>query len=190
MKANRNFTTGEVAKICKVAARTVSKWFDSGKLRGYRIPGSQDRRIPFGNLVQFLNDHGMPLGSLQDEITTRVLVVSNDLVLIDGLTQSLQSINSSFEVAAAASAFDAGIRTDNFHPDAVVVDFSLSRGEALQVCQKLRSLSDYAAVPIIVLLPDDGDLISFDRSAITETFRRPFDPALLAQRLASLLLVK
>ena len=37
------FTTGQVAKICKVAPRTVSKWFDSGRLRGYRIPGSQDR---------------------------------------------------------------------------------------------------------------------------------------------------
>src|ERR687886_569888 len=31
------FTTGQVAKICKVAPRTVSKWFDSGRLRGYRI---------------------------------------------------------------------------------------------------------------------------------------------------------
>src|SRR5688572_17759958 len=35
-------TTGEVAKICNVAPRTVSKWFDSGALRGYRIPGSKD----------------------------------------------------------------------------------------------------------------------------------------------------
>ena len=35
-------TTGEVAKICNVASRTVSKWFDSGQLKGYRIPA---RRI-------------------------------------------------------------------------------------------------------------------------------------------------
>ena len=27
-------TTGEVAKICNVAPRTVSKWFDSGALHG------------------------------------------------------------------------------------------------------------------------------------------------------------
>ena len=30
-------TTGEVAKICNVASRTVSKWFDSGQLKGYRL---------------------------------------------------------------------------------------------------------------------------------------------------------
>jgi excisionase family DNA binding protein len=53
------FTTSEVAKICKVAPRTVSKWFDSGRLKGYRIPGSQDRRIPREYLVKFLHDHGM-----------------------------------------------------------------------------------------------------------------------------------
>ena len=56
------FTTGQVAKICKVAPRTVSKWFDSGRLRGYRIPGSQDRRIPREHLLRFLKEHGMPLG--------------------------------------------------------------------------------------------------------------------------------
>ena len=33
------FTTGQVAKICKVAPRTVSKWFDSGRLK--RLPDSR-----------------------------------------------------------------------------------------------------------------------------------------------------
>ena len=60
------FTTGQVAKICKVAPRTVSKWFDSGRLRGYRIPGSQDRRIPREQLLRFLQEHNMPLGELED----------------------------------------------------------------------------------------------------------------------------
>lgn len=55
----RVFKIGEVAKICKVAPRSVSKWFDSGKLKGYRIPGSQDRRIPYEYLVAFLKQYGM-----------------------------------------------------------------------------------------------------------------------------------
>jgi excisionase family DNA binding protein len=58
-KTRSLFTMGEVAKICKVAPRTVSKWFDSGRLRGYRIPGSQDRRIPREHLFKFLKEHGM-----------------------------------------------------------------------------------------------------------------------------------
>ena len=58
------FTTGQVAKICQVAPRTVSKWFDSGRLKGYRIPGSQDRRIPRDQLIRFLKENHMPLGAL------------------------------------------------------------------------------------------------------------------------------
>ena len=58
------FTTGQVAKICKVAPRTVSKWFDSGALHGYRIPGSKDRRIPLNQLIRFMKQHGMPLNGL------------------------------------------------------------------------------------------------------------------------------
>lgn len=63
------FTTGQVAKICKVAPRTVSKWFDSGRLRGYRIPGSQDRRIPRDALIRFLKEYEMAeaLASVPEE---------------------------------------------------------------------------------------------------------------------------
>lgn len=53
------YTTGQVARICGVAPRTVSGWFDSGLLKGYRIPGSQDRRIPREDLMVFLEVHGM-----------------------------------------------------------------------------------------------------------------------------------
>lgn len=61
------FTSGQVARICHVATRTVSKWFDTGRLKGYRIPGSRDRRIPEEHLREFLIEHGMPLGELAEE---------------------------------------------------------------------------------------------------------------------------
>ena len=57
-------TTGDVAKICHVAPRTVSKWFDNGQLKGYRIPGSKDRRIPVSELIRFMKMHNMPTSAL------------------------------------------------------------------------------------------------------------------------------
>jgi len=107
------FTTGQVAKICKVAPRTVSKWFDSGRLRGYRIPGSQDRRIPREYLIKFLKEHGMPLGDLEDEAMAKVLIVAQDQVLIENLKRELP-LDRSFKVAVAASGFDAGIQAESF----------------------------------------------------------------------------
>ena len=96
------FTTGQVAKICKVAPRTVSKWFDSGRLKGYRIPGSQDRRIPREYLIRFLKEHGMPLGDLEDEAMAKVLIVAQDQVLIENLKRELP-LERSFRTSTAAS---------------------------------------------------------------------------------------
>ena len=131
------FTTGQVAKICKVAPRTVSKWFDSGRLKGYRIPGSQDRRIPREYLIKFLKEHGMPLGDLEDEAMAKVLIVAQDQVLIENLKRELPP-EKSFKVAVAASGFEAGIQAESFNPDCIIVDFSIGKVEAVQICQNLR----------------------------------------------------
>jgi len=53
-------TTGQVAEICYVAPRTVVGWVDSGALKGYRIPGSRDRRVPFLELKKFIINSEMP----------------------------------------------------------------------------------------------------------------------------------
>ena len=50
-------TTGEVAKICSVASRTVSKWFDSGeKFTGKKIDkivGIESRGFIFGTAIAY-----------------------------------------------------------------------------------------------------------------------------------------
>src|SRR5207247_7921820 len=81
-------TTGEVAKICNVAPRTVSKWFDSGALRGYRIPGSKDRRIPLNQLIRFMKQHNMPLNGLMTG-ATRVLIVDDEQDIVEVLEKIL-----------------------------------------------------------------------------------------------------
>ena len=180
------FTTGQVAKICKVAPRTVSKWFDSGRLKGYRIPGTQDRRIPREYMIRYLKEHGMPLGDLEDEAMAKVLIVAQDQVLIENMKRELP-VERSFKVAVASSGFDAGIQAESFHPDCIIVDFSIGRTEALQICQNLRRNSEFTEVILIALLPDDGSSTSFDRSSINETFKKPFDASLLAERLRTLI---
>ena len=68
MQNNRRkdiYTTGQVAQICKVAPRTVTKWFDSGQLKGYRIPGGRDRRIPAAELLKFMKAHNIPVECLE-----------------------------------------------------------------------------------------------------------------------------
>jgi excisionase family DNA binding protein len=59
MVTQQAYTTGQAARLLCVAPRMVAKWFDQGRLRGYRVPGSQDRRIPREQLIAFITEHGL-----------------------------------------------------------------------------------------------------------------------------------
>ena len=48
------YTTGEIAKLLDVNINTVVKWFETGQLEGYKLPGSHARRIPRSVLINFL----------------------------------------------------------------------------------------------------------------------------------------
>jgi len=60
------FTKSEVAKICRVARRTIDKWIFLGFLDVCRLPGSRDWRVSRDSLVRFLERNGMPLRWLEE----------------------------------------------------------------------------------------------------------------------------
>src|SRR5215469_16816268 len=63
------FSTLEAAKVCRVSEQAVIQSFDSGQLKGYRIPGSRDRRIPRESLLRFMEENGIPSDELDREGT-------------------------------------------------------------------------------------------------------------------------
>lgn len=182
------YTTGQVAAICKVAPRTVSKWFDSGRLRGYRIPGSQDRRIPREHLVRFLKEHGMPLGDIEAEVLNKVLIVGADGPMLATLREHLREVDD-FRIETAASSFEAGIRAESFRPDCLIIDLAIGRIEAGLIAQNLSRAPDHANV-ILVALTSDESSDDFYGWGFNDVFKKPFDAALLAERVRRLILQK
>ena len=76
------FTTGEAAKICKVSQQTIIRCFDSGQLKGFRVPGSRFRRIPRDLLYSFMRDNGIPTDAL-DSGKRKILIVDDDEELVE-----------------------------------------------------------------------------------------------------------
>jgi excisionase family DNA binding protein len=138
-------TTGEVARICHVAPRTVSKWFDSGKLRGYRIPGSRDRRIPVPQLIAFMRAHGIPLDGLDGGVC-RVLVFDPEppRAVLHALGQSER-----YRIRTAENEFEAGVLAQQLRPHVIVVDVGLGGDAAREVLRTIRASADIAGAKVI-----------------------------------------
>ena len=73
------YTTGEAAKICKVSQQTIIRCFDSGQLKGFRVPGSKFRRIPHDCLLAFMRENGIPTDSLDTGKHKLLIVDALDL---------------------------------------------------------------------------------------------------------------
>lgn len=141
------YTTGQVAKVCHVAPRTVSKWFDSGRLRGHRIPGSQDRRIPRLGLLQFLRDSQMDIGALElldDDY--RILYIGND----EGFGRKLCE-HGKFKVTQA-NARDAVQAATKVLPMCVVIDWSLPDSEAGKAANLINLQEPYKGLAAVIAL--------------------------------------
>jgi excisionase family DNA binding protein len=142
-------TTGEVAKICNVAPRTVSKWFDSGQLRGYRIPGSKDRRIPINSLIRFMKQHNIPVDGLQSG-KTRVLIVDDESEIVDVLEKVLTE-RANYEVHTAQSSFSSGVECEKFRPHVMLLDIHLGDVPGEEVLNLVRQNADLELTRVIAM---------------------------------------
>lgn len=168
-------TTGEVAKICNVAPRTVSKWFDSGSLKGYRIPGSRDRRIPVSELIKFMKAHGIPLDGIASG-RTRVLIVDSDRQVVDTLEKVLTE-QTNYEVKTSVSTFQAGMECERFRPHVLLVDIHVGgENDARQLVDQVRRNEHLQFTKIIAMSGKltDGQAQSLRPAGYDGFLKKPF----------------
>ena len=167
-------TTGEVAKICNVAARTVSKWFDSGQIEGYRIPGSKDRRIPVQALMNFMQEHGIPFDGLMSG-NTRVLIVDSDKEVCDTLKRVF-SEQTEYVVQSCSNPFSAGVECERFRPHVMLFDLEFCGDDYTSFTNGFRNSEDMQATKIIAMSGrlTDGQMTRLTCSGFDGVLRKPF----------------
>ena len=148
-KGKNVLTTGDVAKICNVAPRTVSKWFDSGQLKGYRIPGSKDRRIPVNELIRFMKAHNIPTTALAAG-KIRVIIADSDERTSAALADSLRT-KADYEVQITKSTFEAGATAQRFAPHVLLVRLLAEDIDAAEICKNIRGSEDLQTIKVIAI---------------------------------------
>jgi excisionase family DNA binding protein len=180
-------TTGEAAKICKVSQQTIIRCFDSGQLKGFRVPGSRFRRIPRDQLFNFMRDNGIPTDSLESG-KRKVLVVDDDRDLVELIVDVLER-DGRFETRTVNNGFDAGMMVKEYRPDLIVLDVMLPDINGREVCQRVRNDSSLDEVKIICIsgMVEEDKISELKAAGANDFLQKPFDTERLIQRLCALL---
>ncbi len=180
------FTTGEAAEICQVSQQTIIRCFDAGRLQGFRVPGSKFRRIPRDALIKFMKDNGIPLDNL-DSGRKKVLVVDDDAEIVE-LFVNVLNRDGRFEVKTAASGYDAGVMTQEFMPDLVILDYMLPDINGNVVCQTIRSNPKFEHMKIVIVsgVVNQEEINELLQAGANEFVKKPFNIEKLIERMAEL----
>jgi len=114
------FTTGEAAKICNVSQQTIIRCFDSGRLQGFKVPGSRFRRIPRAELVLFMQQNNMDIGRLSST-PVQVLVIGLGAAETDSIIRD-HAIGHNIQIHHADDAWEAGFLANQHSPSLVILN--------------------------------------------------------------------
>lgn len=175
MKKKDVLTTGEVAKLCNVAPRTVTKWFDSGQLKGYRIPGSRDRRIPTSELIRFMKAHNMPTDALEKG-QMKVLIIDSCPEKSRQFAETLQ-MKGSFEAICAHNSFDAGLLAEKLKPQVILVNLMSNAVNPQQLCTYVRQHQDLQYTKIIAVASglNENETATLKKKGVDAVLTNPTD---------------
>jgi excisionase family DNA binding protein len=165
------FTTGEAAKVCKVSQQTIIRCFDSGRLHGFKVPGSRFRRIPRHELVRFMQHNHMDM-CLLDSGPLRVLVVGVAASQSDPMIKEYAQ-DRKVEITHADDAWSAGYATNECKPNLILLN-PISSGVDESIIQKTINsnpeLSDTSVVTVAPLQQRGGS--SLDNGTHTDAIKQ------------------
>lgn len=168
----RFFSTGDIASIFGVASRTVCKWFDSGELKGFRLPGGKDRRVSEADFRNFCVRLGFSPPARE-----RVLVIGADSLGVES-----SPIFAGLEFMKT-SLFQAGIEFIDCLPRVIVFDDSCEYQSFVSIVDATSRIKARVRPKVVVLAFESG--VAWE--AACEVLLKPASPATIEQALVRLL---
>jgi excisionase family DNA binding protein len=180
------YTTGEAAEACRLSQQTIIRCFDSGQLQGFRVPGSKFRRIPRDSLIKFMKTNGIPLDGIESD-KIRVLVVDDDPQIVELFADVLQA-NGRFEVASASTGYDAGVMTQQFSPDVVVLDYMLPDINGNVVCKTIRENAELSHIKVLIIsgVVNPAEIEKLMAAGADDFIKKPFNIENVMKRIVEL----
>jgi excisionase family DNA binding protein len=161
------FSTGEAALVCRVSQQTIIRCFDSGKLQGFRVPGSKFRRIPRDELIRFMRENRIPVSAIEGTVR-RVLSVHGSGSAVGRLGAACRE-HGRVELCEAHTGFDAGWRLARFRPHLILLEHGFSSCTPEDLRSRLGELEP--ATPTVIAEVVVGPSGGVERDAGVSDFR-------------------
>ncbi len=147
-------TSGMAGRMLGVAPATISKWCDKGRIKHFRFPDGNDRRIRVEDLLDFCKRQGMPIPV--DAVTVQVCLVGVQEPLAGRLVTHLHAGGHLGTLAVATAVEAAWHLCKTVIRHLLIVDVGeVGQADAVNLARLAKTLLE---VRTVALMPDDRAL--------------------------------
>lgn len=181
----KTLTPGEIARLCDVHQRTVSRWIASGKLKGHQLPGRGDYRVVEADFLAFAESHGLPVSTAL--ANRKTLLVVDDEAPVRAALNRLFSMHG-YTVIEAENSFAAGALLEREQPALITLDLMMPGICLEQVFEFLKAQSHRARIPVFVIsAAPEATLQRARELGAADVIAKPFNNSDILDRIAAVL---
>ncbi|MHC4983252.1 MAG: response regulator [Planctomycetota bacterium] len=133
-----------------------------------------------------MKKHNIPMDGMEDE-RIRVLVVDDDPEIVELFVDVLES-DGRFDVSTAQTGYDAGVMTQQFRPDIVVLDYMLPDINGNVVCRTIRDNPELSHIKILIIsgMVNPAEIDELKQAGADDFIRKPFNIEGVVKRIVEL----
>jgi DNA-binding response OmpR family regulator len=137
-----------------------------------------------------MKDNNIPLDSIESG-KRKVLVVDDDAEIVELIVEVLER-DGRFEVKTASSGYEAGMATERFRPDLILLDYMLPDVNGNVVCQTIRRNPEFENIKIIIVsgVIKEDEIAQLLKSGAEDFIRKPFNISELTNKITAVLQIK
>ena len=136
-----------------------------------------------------MKENGIPPDLLESN-KVKVLVVDDDPEIVELFVDVLER-DGRFEVETANSGYTAGIKTHQFKPDLIILDYMLPDVNGNVVCKTIREDPQFENTKIVIVsgVVNPDEIQDLMKSGADEFVKKPFNIERLIERIGQLVTV-
>jgi len=122
-----------------------------------------------------MKDNNIPLDAIESG-KRKVLIVDDDPEIVELIVDVLAR-DGRFETQTASSGYEAGVATQRFRPELILLDYMLPDVNGNVVCQTIKNNPTFENIKIIIVsgVVKQDEIAQLLKSGAEGFIRKPFD---------------
>jgi len=117
--------------------------------------------------------------------------VDDDAEIVELIVEVLER-DGRFELKTASSGYEAGMATERFRPELILLDYMLPDVNGNVVCQTIRKNPEFENIKIIIVsgVVKEDEIAQLLRSGAEDFIRKPFNIPELTDKITAVLQIR